>query len=766
MANTENIEAKLCAYVDGELDPAGRAEIEGHLASNPQHRQLMDELMKQRKLLAGLPRERAPEDLFEAMTNQLERSVLLDGDAAHAGVTGVGGAGPHIAGQINRWPQVFAAAAVLVLAIGLAAVIYFVLPDQSRPAYVTSTTPASAMRGEAAPSVVGGDPDTRPTALARREVDRNEAKVDAAKAAPGEESLAGRDAGAAPASPAAPATPEPPPAAVAVAPAANDIFSKAAERPDAAATVMGKGGFVGVNRDNIYTNVFADPQQLNEKLKSAPGVPDNSMLVVVNAGDPSATNQQIREYFVNNGIAWQPVVEPMPEPLDLRRSQTVSGSRLGNTQMRLKGGSDDGTAGGGFGGGAGGAGQQAAPAPAQAPADADVKEQREAIAQADVAQRDLKGATEQDKLSADGFKQMARSAPSPTGATTPGDDAAANAGTEAAQLRDAGNLGVASGSAAAPSREAQAKTSAPDSIAQSKSGTLEEFARREQAALPPAATADQSQSAQAQPQVQSQAAAPPVAQQQQPALYGEQQLQQQQFGAPSQTQVFIARGLTKQQVLAMNSAIATGNRIDNYNRAGDTITPTTLPAAGDTLNLQSPFPSRPAAEAPVGLAKKETEAARGYAPTLETPSTMPSAGAPGSIAIAGGAAAATTRPATVPHDENSAFFEQPDAPVAAAPAAPGAPASVATNKGAASAMRQRLTTAPATKQVVAASQPSPTDDEDLVDVVILVQPETDPGLQQQRLDQLAPNASSLDAPAAATTTNTATAPAATTTPAP
>ena len=44
MANTENIEAKLCAYVDGELDEAGRAEIEAHLAANVQHRQLIEEL--------------------------------------------------------------------------------------------------------------------------------------------------------------------------------------------------------------------------------------------------------------------------------------------------------------------------------------------------------------------------------------------------------------------------------------------------------------------------------------------------------------------------------------------------------------------------------------------------------------------------------------------------------------------------------------------------------------------------------------------------
>src|SRR5215207_2812039 len=124
MANTENIEAKLCAYVDGDLDPSGRAEIEAHLASNPQHRQLMDELIRQRDLLRELPRERAPEDLFEAMQNQLERSVLLDGDTPQHGA--------HVAGRINRWPQYSAAAAVLLLAVGLAAVIYVVLPNQNQ----------------------------------------------------------------------------------------------------------------------------------------------------------------------------------------------------------------------------------------------------------------------------------------------------------------------------------------------------------------------------------------------------------------------------------------------------------------------------------------------------------------------------------------------------------------------------------------------------------------------------------------------------------
>src|SRR5439155_24183600 len=110
MANTENIEAKLCAYVDGALDAAGRAEIEAHLAANPQHRQLMAELSDQRSLLRDLPHAKAPQDLLESVQTQLERSVLLppvgdDSDAAAADRR------THIAGRIGPWQQFFGAAA-------------------------------------------------------------------------------------------------------------------------------------------------------------------------------------------------------------------------------------------------------------------------------------------------------------------------------------------------------------------------------------------------------------------------------------------------------------------------------------------------------------------------------------------------------------------------------------------------------------------------------------------------------------------------------
>src|SRR6476661_5686513 len=104
MANTEHIEARLAAYVDGDLDATGRAEIEQHLATNPQHRELLQQLQRERSMLRDLPREKAPDDFYEGFASQLERSVLLDMDDEPQA---------NVAGRINRWPQVYAAAAVI-----------------------------------------------------------------------------------------------------------------------------------------------------------------------------------------------------------------------------------------------------------------------------------------------------------------------------------------------------------------------------------------------------------------------------------------------------------------------------------------------------------------------------------------------------------------------------------------------------------------------------------------------------------------------------
>lgn len=117
--NSEQIEAKLCAFLEGELDEQGLADIEKHLQANPSHRKLLAEVGKTRGLLRALPRESAPPDICEAFQSQLERSVLLadlDEDGAES------------ATQTSGWQQHLAVAAVVMLAAGLGLFVYFGLP--------------------------------------------------------------------------------------------------------------------------------------------------------------------------------------------------------------------------------------------------------------------------------------------------------------------------------------------------------------------------------------------------------------------------------------------------------------------------------------------------------------------------------------------------------------------------------------------------------------------------------------------------------------
>src|SRR4051794_29206724 len=133
--NVEDIEAKLAAYVDGELTPAERVEIETHLQQNPSHRALLQDLTLHRNLLRSLPREKAPGDCTEGFQGQLERDILLGGN--------------ELAQARRRWriqysPQILSAAAIILLAIGLAVIVYSVLPPHQpkAPLAQLSTEPA------------------------------------------------------------------------------------------------------------------------------------------------------------------------------------------------------------------------------------------------------------------------------------------------------------------------------------------------------------------------------------------------------------------------------------------------------------------------------------------------------------------------------------------------------------------------------------------------------------------------------------------------
>ncbi len=124
--NTEQIEAKLAAYVDGMLDDAERAQIEAHLKTNPQHRALLDDLITHRLLLRDLPKATAPAEVIERMEAHLERSGLLD-DTPHEFA--------HPGRRESRWGRVAAIAAIVLLVLGLGGIV----------TYVTRTVPGTTV---------------------------------------------------------------------------------------------------------------------------------------------------------------------------------------------------------------------------------------------------------------------------------------------------------------------------------------------------------------------------------------------------------------------------------------------------------------------------------------------------------------------------------------------------------------------------------------------------------------------------------------------
>lgn len=156
--NSQEItEAKLASYIDGELGSTERAEIEALLQRKPQYRPLLDELRRTRELLRALPRESAPPELAEAFNSQLERSVLLDGPEDLQE--------PRV--PAGAWPRVLAIAAIITLMLGLAAAVFFALPNHKLPMVASSASPNGIRRYNSLPASRGADDDESGTASQR-----------------------------------------------------------------------------------------------------------------------------------------------------------------------------------------------------------------------------------------------------------------------------------------------------------------------------------------------------------------------------------------------------------------------------------------------------------------------------------------------------------------------------------------------------------------------------------------------------------------------
>ena len=276
--NSENIEARLCAYVEGDLDEQGRVEIERHLAAHPNHRRLLSELMATRDLLRYLPREQAPPELAETFNAQLERSALLDG------------AGPEPSGRAlrsgNFMPRLMAMAAIIVLGSGLFAIVYFSLP-----------------RGEsgtqlAMPTI---SPDSRPVAGGVVAADEDAAPVDRT----GEFAKAGTRGGAG---------------------GGADVRT---ER-------LGKGG---APRDGLADALAAKKDgwsgELNKSGRKA-GALVEPVYVLVSADRIDAAVREVTSNLSDNSIVWETVTDARPLPPRLQQQQlqyqaTTNSANYNNT---------------------------------------------------------------------------------------------------------------------------------------------------------------------------------------------------------------------------------------------------------------------------------------------------------------------------------------------------------------------------------------------------------------------------------------------------
>lgn len=285
MSDNENIEAKLCSYVEGDLDAAGRAEIEKYLLAHPQYRPLIAELARTRGLLQGLPRESAPAELMETLSGQIERSVLLGDDDAGA-----------MRVRSNPFPHLAAWAAVLVLTAGLAAVVYRVLPSNK-------TQPEIALLKPAPPAVSATQEMSDDSIRVLNDLDKS------VSAQPGPQS--GAQSNLQPLGGGAMATEA---SVVAMAPAAtapsNDQVAAATQQvvsTDAMATTAQAIASADANvvSGGTVASGIAAPQPASAIVGGDAMQSGQNLYVTLHATDAKAADARVTQYLSNNGIQYE-----------------------------------------------------------------------------------------------------------------------------------------------------------------------------------------------------------------------------------------------------------------------------------------------------------------------------------------------------------------------------------------------------------------------------------------------------------------------------
>ncbi len=269
--NTENIEARLCAFVEGDLDEAARVEIEKHLQTHPAHRALLDELKRTKAMLISLPRELAPVDMAETLQGHLERSVLLDGVGTDPLESNL---------RINRWPQLIGVAAVVLLAAGLGTLVYVILPAHSAS---NSTFVSASEKEDKALNLDGAVPS-----LSTKKSTADKAADDAM--------LALKELGPVTAKPSADLALTPAPAAQ---PPADRGLTAGGVTPE-------RLTLKDETNQTLDHNVVAAADGAARKGGTRLRADSHRVYLVVSTDNLETTNSQLAGYLTTNNIAWQP----------------------------------------------------------------------------------------------------------------------------------------------------------------------------------------------------------------------------------------------------------------------------------------------------------------------------------------------------------------------------------------------------------------------------------------------------------------------------
>lgn len=122
--NPEPREELISAYLDNELAPQERAEVERMMAEEPALRKLHEELAALRATMQALPRHKLDHDLGPAVLRRAERSVLRgaaatpDGDEASPKVSLSQWWSQGAGWRRLAWPAIAVAAALLIALFG------------------------------------------------------------------------------------------------------------------------------------------------------------------------------------------------------------------------------------------------------------------------------------------------------------------------------------------------------------------------------------------------------------------------------------------------------------------------------------------------------------------------------------------------------------------------------------------------------------------------------------------------------------------------